>query len=178
MAAPSDEELMVAYAEGDSSAFDTLFERFAPLLMRVMQRQLFRPSEASDLVQETFLQLHRARFDFDPERKFRPWVMTIALNLKREYFRRVGRRRELPMEPDGNQPVANGQPINGRVVAGEVRAALAQLPENEREAIVLHWFEGFSFAEIAEVVGASVSAVKVRAHRGYQRLKGILEPGL
>ena len=57
----------------------------------------------------------------------------------------------------------------------QVRQALAKLPEAQREAIVLHRFEGMSFSEIAQVVGLSESAVRVRAHRGYETLRGLLE---
>ena len=58
-----------------------------------------------------------------------------------------------------------------------MRKALAKLPENQAEVIVLHWFGGLSFPEVAEAVGASLSAVKVRAHRGYERLRGLLGDG-
>ena len=57
----------------------------------------------------------------------------------------------------------------------QVRQALAELPEGQRTVIALHWFDGLSFAQVAEVVGANVSAVKVRAHRGYQQLRASLE---
>ena len=62
--------------------------------MRAMLRELYVREEANDLVQQTFLQLHRARVDFDPGQKLKPWVFTIAMNLKREYFRRKKRRPE------------------------------------------------------------------------------------
>jgi len=84
----SDEQLMSAYVAGDSAAFRVIFERYAPLLTRAMLRELYAREEASDLVQQTFLQLHRARKDFDPGQKLKPWIFTIALNLKREHFRR------------------------------------------------------------------------------------------
>ena len=60
----SDEELMAAYIKGEESAFRVLFERHSPMLLRVMRHQLRRPEDARDLVQQTFLQLHRSRFDF------------------------------------------------------------------------------------------------------------------
>lgn len=168
----TDEELMAAYVAGDRAAFGTLFQRYAPRLQRLMQRDLGRTDEANDLVQQTFLQLHRARRDFRPDAKLRPWLFTIALNLKRQHFRRLGRRPVTSLDDDAAvEPVAPGGGPEGRVRDLQLRAALGRLPEGQREVIVLHWFEGLSFREVAELVGASQSAVKVRAHRGYNRLR-------
>src|SRR5215467_14772428 len=94
----SDEELMLAYANGDESAFRELFRRYAPMLLRLCTRQVGRPADAQDLVQQTFLQLHRARRDFRADMRLRPWIMTIALNLARDLLRRRGRRPESAME--------------------------------------------------------------------------------
>src|SRR5438128_1919265 len=102
----SDEELMRAYVSGDSAAFRELFERYGPVLLRVMRHQLRRPEEARDLVQQTFLQLHRSRLDFREGAQLRPWLFTIAMNLKREYFRRAGRRPESELVLDGHDDPA------------------------------------------------------------------------
>jgi RNA polymerase sigma factor (sigma-70 family) len=171
----SDEELMAAYVAGDGAAFEELFRRYAPALLRVIGRQLSSPGEAHDLVQQTFLQLHRARHDFKPGARLRPWIFTIALNLKREHFRRLRRRPEAPLELDGRNDPAT-PPVSPERAENEraVRRALDQLPTDHREVIVLHWFEGLSFPEVSAIVGASVSAVKVRAHRGYVALRKLL----
>ncbi len=166
---------MAAYVAGDATAFRELFTRYAPVLLRVMQRQLRSQEQANDLVQQTFLQLHRARNDFQAGAKLRPWLFTIALNLKREYFRRVKRRPEAPLELDGRLDPSEGpRGVEQSDARQALTLAMAKLPDDQREVIVLHWFEGLSFPEVSEVVGASVSAVKVRAHRGYEKLRGIL----
>ena len=171
----SDEELMAAYVAGNNAAFEQLFRRYAPALLRVIGRQLSSPGEANDLVQQTFLQLHRARRDFKPGARLRPWIFTIALNLKREHFRRLRRRPEAPLELDGrNDPAILPEPPERAENERAVRRALDRLPPDHREVIVLHWFEGLSFPEVSAVVGASVSAVKVRAHRGYVALRKLL----
>jgi len=164
---------MAAYVGGDRSAFATLFSRYMPRLQRLMQRDLGRSEDAYDLVQQTFLQLHRARHDFRVGAKLRPWLFTIALNLKRQHFRRKGRRPETSLESEGGaiEPVEPRGGPEARAEDAQLRAALGQLPDAQREVIVLHWFEGLSFREIAEVVGASQPAVKVRAHRGYNALR-------
>jgi RNA polymerase sigma factor (sigma-70 family) len=172
----SDEELMQAYVAGDTAAFRELFARYAPLLARVLARQLRSSQEANDLVQQTFLQLHRARNDFRADAKLRPWLFTIALNLKREHFRRVRRHPEAPLELDGRlDPAVEPRGTQRAEAARELQGVLVQIPPDQAEVIALHWLEGLSFAEVAEVVGASVSAVKVRAHRGYVALRKLLE---
>lgn len=172
---PTDEELMLAYSAGNQEAFRTLFDRYAPLLHRVMRRGLRRDSEAADLVQQTFMQLHRARNDFRQDAKLRPWLMTIALNLKRELLRRKKRRPEtLVAEHFHEASEQPKDPVEQQQTSKLVREALQRLPDNQREVIELHWFGELSFPEIAEIVGASLSAVKVRAHRGYKQLKQIL----
>jgi RNA polymerase sigma-70 factor, ECF subfamily len=174
----TDEELMAAYVAGQTSAFRELFERHATPLLRLMGQGLFRPEEARDLVQQAFLQLHRSRYDYQLDARFRPWLYTIAINLKREYLRRVKRRPEAGLEAVGGEgPSEEGRDALRFEAAQTLARALSQLPNDQRDVIVLHWMQGLSFAEVAEIVGASVGAVKVRAHRGYTALRGILSDG-
>jgi RNA polymerase sigma factor (sigma-70 family) len=171
----SDEELMTAYVGGDGAAFDELFRRYAPMLMRIMHRQMRVEDDRRELVQQTFLQLHRARNDFQQGRKLRPWLMTIAYNLKREYFRRRMRKPETPLEFEPADTREHRDPLERKAAVLRLRAALAQLPEGQRDVIAMHWFEELSFPEVAKIIGLSVSAVKVRAHRGYKQLRKLLE---
>jgi RNA polymerase sigma factor (sigma-70 family) len=173
----TDEELMAAYVAGDKGAFRTLFERHAPALERVMQRDLAEREEARDLVQQAFLQLHRARLDFDPKQRLKPWLYTIALNLKREHFRK---RRRRPESPDSDQADRQPTPPRGQEQTEARRSvtwALERIPTEQREVIELHWLAGLSFPELAESMGISVAAAKVRAHRGYLRLRELLADG-
>jgi RNA polymerase sigma-70 factor (ECF subfamily) len=179
--ARTDEELMVAYVAGDERAFRLLFDRYAPLLFRLVRRRLRSDDEARDIVQTTLLHMHRARNDFRHDSRLRPWVFTIALNLVREHYRRRGRRKERSLEVDGYSPaepvVLPGTPLEDRERAERLHAALALLPDNQRTVIELHWFGESPYEEIARIVGASVGAVRVRAHRGYERLRKILPEG-
>jgi RNA polymerase sigma factor (sigma-70 family) len=174
----SDEELMSAYVSGDKAAFRLLFERYAPLLGRVLTRQLRSAHQADDLVQQTFLQLHRARHDFRPGARLKPWLFTIAQNLAREHFRRARRRPEAPLELDGRaDPAVDPRGADRSDAARVLELALGQISPDQAQVIALHWLAGLSFAEVAEVVGVSVSAVKVRAHRGYAALRRAIEEG-
>src|SRR5262249_48956088 len=138
----TDEELMAAYARGDHAAFRELFHRFAPMLLRVLTRHVGRPADAQDLVQQTFLQLHRSRRDYRDDSKVRPWILTIAPNLARDVLRRRGRRPEAVVEEHALPRALTVPPaVENFEVQRRVRAAVRDLPREQREVIELHWFE-------------------------------------
>lgn len=176
-AVPSDEELMAAYAEGDQEAFRQLFARNAPLLTRVVRGHVSSDEECRDLVQQTFLQLHRARRDYRKGEALRPWLLTIAYNLCRDRWRSRGHHREVPLDeaPPRIQAMATSTTasdlLQERQQAARLRAALAELPADQRQVIEMHWFAEVPLPEVASTLGVSLSAVKVRAHRGYERLR-------
>lgn len=175
----TDEQLMASYVAGVEGAFQELFRRHAPALLGMMRRHTRSADEANDLLQQTFLHLHRARNDFRPGSALKPWLFTIGMNCVRESFRRRGRRKETPLEPvEEAKLVADVVSLEdlqeSKLKRDRVRVALAELPDNQREVIEMHWFQGRPFEEVAKIVGASLSAVKVRAHRGYTRLRAAL----
>jgi RNA polymerase sigma factor (sigma-70 family) len=172
----SDEALIVAHAAGDPAAFPEIYRRYLQPLLRLMVRQHRIGDDAHDLVQQTFLQVHRARADFDPSRRFRPWLYTIALNLSREGLRKRQRRPTVWNESPGlPEPTAAGLAPDDTQVARHVRVAIAALPRDQREVIELHWFDGFTFQEIAQCLGMPANTAKVRAHRGYKKLRESLQ---
>src|SRR5262249_21178907 len=125
--------------------------------------------------QQTFLQLHRSRNDFRDGALLRPWLFTIAMNLKREYFRRAGRRPEAPLELDGRTDPAVGPRGHEQLEAtADLRYARRALPEGQGEVITVHWLAGIPLPDVAQMVGASLSAVKVRAPRGYAAMRSVL----
>src|SRR5262249_35268776 len=117
------------------------------------------------------LSVLRSRERFRPGALFRPWVYAIATNAARDQHRR--KRPEEPIEHvegEVDDPLGRVDPFQSKAV----RDALAQLPEQQRVPIVLHRFEALSCAEIAETGGPTETAVKVRAHRGYEKLRELL----
>jgi len=170
---PTDEILMLAYIDGDQEAFRMLFQRYTPILLRLLRRGLSiqEQGQIQDLLQQTFLQLHRARNDFRKDATLRPWLITIALNLKREYLRKAKRLKKQE-SLTGEEYIADREhPLERAEEIQLMRRQLHMLPEKQREVIELHWYEELSFPEIAKLLGTSVSAVKVRAHRGYKTLR-------
>ncbi len=174
MTEPSDEELMRCYVqEADRHAFEQIFARYASRLLGMFRRSGCSDPIAQDMLQQTFLHVHRARNDFRLDGRLRPWVFAIGMNVRREYFRKRKRRPETQLDLDKHRE-PSVDPAASTATDRLVRRAIAELPDSQREVILLHWFEELSFREISAIVGASLSAVKVRAHRGYERLREAL----
>jgi len=164
---------MAAYADGDHAAFHELFERNAPLLTRVVRAQIRSDEEARDLVQQVFLQLHRARRDYRKGDPLRPWLFTIAYNLCRDRWRAAGHHHDVPIEqaPPAADQASAADLLQERQRANRLRAALVALPDDQRRVIEMHWFAELPLPDVAAALGVSLSAVKVRAHRAYERLR-------
>jgi RNA polymerase sigma factor (sigma-70 family) len=177
----TDEELMAAYANGDRRSFAALFQRWAPRVHGFFLRVLGEPAAADDLLQITFLNVHRARRTFRPRLPLRGWLFSIAAHALQDELRR---RKRLPLAPEEQQEAvaetvaAEDEPVSldSRERAPVVRAALKRLPESQRAVLYLHRFEQMSFAEVARVLGTSEGAVKLRAFRAYERLRRELLP--
>jgi len=166
---------MDAYARGDRGAFARLFERHAARVYGFLYRHTGDRALSEDLLQQTWLKVHRARAAWRRGEPFAPWLYTIANNARRDAARQRARARE-QLTGDGALPEPKQAPASPAddEAAERVRAALAKLPEATREVIILHRWHDLSFAEIARVTGDSEGAVKVRAHRGYVQLRELL----
>ena len=170
-----DRRLMQAFCDGDESAFDALFRRWSGRVLRFVERMIREPAVAEELLQETFLRVHRAREKWEPSARFSTWLFTIATNVALNELRRPFRRsfhestdaeregapRELAAEAPAVDEVAHV-----RRVAGEVELALASLPERQRAALWLTAVEGLSYAEVAVSLETSAQSVKALVHRG------------
>lgn len=164
----SDEVLMAAYVRGDMNAFAELFRRYTPVLERLLWRSL--RDEVPDFVQQTFLHVHRARATFAEGSLFRPWLVSIAFNLKHEHFRRLNRK--LALDPDVLCFGARAAPEPDVVYeVDQVWRALESLPERERKVLELSCGIGLTAADIASEMNTTLSGVKSLAHRARQRLR-------
>lgn len=167
--------LMAAYQAGDMMAFERLYGEVAgPVLgyLRVLTRDVTR---ADDLLQETFFHVHRARRTYNPERSARAWIFAIAHNVFLMSYRsaqRLARHEGLADAELPDLPV----PAEVESLADRdfLKRALVQIPEDRREAVVLHHIEGLSFAEVGAVQGVSAMAAKLRAHRGMVELRALI----
>lgn len=169
---------MAAYVAGDRRAFDELFGRLAPRVHGFFRRS-FTEAVADDLLQVTFLKLHRARADFRPEARVRPWLFAIAARVRLDELRRLYRlpesagEEELARVADERTDPERAGAV-GRDLRDRVRAAVDMLPESQRVIVHLHRFEGLTFPEIARALSTTEGAVKLRAFRAYEKLRGFL----
>jgi RNA polymerase sigma-70 factor, ECF subfamily len=174
--------LMRDYQAGRLEAFDELYALLAPALRRYLLSHARDAAKADDLVQDTFLQLHRARHTYDPSYPLTPWAMAIARHVWLMDRRTQSRR---PWAPDDVTTIE--LPVRGEAVAyadkTDVRRALGQVPASRRAAVIQHHLFGFSFKEIAEKTGIAETAAKLRSSRGVAQLRALLnatgaaEPG-
>ncbi|WP_209426589.1 RNA polymerase sigma factor [Pararhodobacter sp. SW119] len=176
-ASPTDEALLQRYATGDPEAARILLDRLAPRLYRLAQRLLADPTEAEDVVQEAMLKLWKIAPDWQSgAAQPGTWVYRVAMNLATD---RLRRRRSValdsvPEPADGAPP-----PLQAMLDADRGRAlnaALAQLPDRQRQAVVLRHLEGLSNPEIAAQMDIGVEAVESLTARGKRRLAELLAP--
>lgn len=167
-------DAMARYADGDPRAFVLVYETLAPVVERCMRRWINDPALAEDLVQETFLRVHRARHRYRTGAPVGPWVVTIARRLSIDAHRRRGSNR-VHLTREGAVPevgVPPPEPVDDvSALVTEVRDAIAGLPESLRSVVQMHKLEGRPMAEVAEALGINEGAARVRAHRGYKRLR-------
>ncbi|MEZ0313771.1 MAG: RNA polymerase sigma factor [Myxococcota bacterium] len=166
------DELMERYAHGDAAAFEPLYDGLAPRLRGFLRRSVNDAALADDLVQQTFLRMHRGRASFERNGAVLPWAYAIARRLMFDALRSRRRKPEtaIPNEellPSADDPEAR---VAGREDLAKLAAKLATLPEDHRTAFELVRVEGLSLAEAAAVVGATPAAMKMRAHRAYVAL--------
>jgi RNA polymerase sigma-70 factor (ECF subfamily) len=170
---------MAQYAAGDQVAFQRLFALLAPRIRAFFLRSFSEDaSVAEDLTQTTFLKLHRARTSYRPELPLKSWVFTIAAGVRRDELRRryrlpphVGEAELEQAESRSAAEHAAGTDLDGGSKTEAVRAAIKRLPESQRVVVHLHRYEELTFEQIAEVLGTTPGAVRVRASRAYERLR-------
>lgn len=174
---------MSRYAEGDDAAFNLVHKAVAERLRAFLMRMARSPSLADDLLQETFLRMHRARGSFEVGGRVLPWCYAIARNVYIDYVRQRSVRKERPTAGDGDEaeldrpagPESDGEQVTmAAELAATVERTLASLPPNQREAFVLIRYEGLSVADAAAIVGATEGAVKLRAFHAYEALRAAL----
>ena len=171
---------MDRYARGEDTAFEEVYDGLAPRLQAFLARYTNDRARAEDVVQQTMLQIHRARGRFIVGSQVVPWAFAIARRLLIDMHRRGGRE---VLSPTGDESLtqllaALDAPADDVAIAKEVAARLSlelgRLPENQRVAFELIKQDGLSVAEAAQVLGTTVAAVKLRAHRAYEALRAVL----
>ena len=180
MDAERDLELAEALAAGDLDALARLYDRYGPLAYSVALRILGDPGKAEDVVQDAFLKLWHGASRFDAHRgSLRTWVITAVRNRSIDYLRGRGahERREEELQPE--VAYGEGPPDPWREVAlslerAAVRDAMASLPAEQRQAIELAYFGGYTHSEISDMTRVSLGTVKGRMRLGLEKLSSYL----
>lgn len=176
---------MNRYAEGDDAAFSPLHAALERPLRGFLLRLSGDRSMADDLLQETFVRIHRARGSFDARRNVIPWAYAIARNAYVDELRRKRRAPQLSTKVvDGHDSNIDGHALHAEPVAEQeqrgaqmleiLRNAIGELAVSHREAFVLVRFEGFDMAGAAEILGTTESNIKVRVFRAHKHLRKAL----
>ncbi len=182
-------QLMARYAAGDDDVFPELFRRLEPTIRKFVRRRIYDDALVDDILQQTFLRVHRSRASYLEHRATRPgsvrqWFLATASHTVSDYLRREYRRRRrverMTHSGDGVGFGASSPPLTPEETAtrvdtirssqATVRQALRRLPSSSRELIRRHKLEGQSLHSIATELGVRPGTLRVRAHRAYQRL--------
>ena len=178
-----DVQRMLAVQRGNRLAFEELMRNYYPRLLNFIYRFVGNQSTAEDLVQDVFVRVYNTAGRYRPKSRFQTWIYTIAKNVALNELRRSRRLAYSLDEPtEGDEQKlyqdmgelkenAPDEKIIQKEKAVRVRAAIGQLPENQRVAIILRRYEEFSYAEIAATLNVSDKAVKSLISRAMQNLK-------
>jgi len=171
----SDDELMALHAGGDAEAFEILFERHYASVYHFAASMLGDASSAEEALQESFLAAARAAGQYRGDGRFRAWLMRIVRNrcLNRIDARRRHRRIGELCDPPAGGPGPARQAEADETVA-ILRAAVAALPERQREALTLRAFEQMSYREVASVMDMPIGTIKTLIHRARAALAATL----
>jgi RNA polymerase sigma-70 factor, ECF subfamily len=164
------EILMAAYQGGDFGSATALIEQLSPQLHRFFIGQLASRKDADDLLQETWLLIHKVRHTYRTGEPVMPWFYGIARHVRVSHYRKTSRVSlyEEQVEAPSELPA----PISDtRGATPEMAEILAPLPESQREVILMLKVEGMSLEEVARATSSTVGSVKQKAHRGYERLR-------
>ena len=170
-------EWMRAAQSGDADAYRRLLTAIQPKIRAIVRAKIRQEAAAEDVVQNTLLSIHRGRSTYRSERPFGPWMRAIARNSIIDHFRDRKRRgdREVELIVEKWPDTSGSSDSESEALPPELAAALASLPEAQREAVTLVQVKGLSVAEAALRAGISPGALKVRAHRGYRAMRKVLE---
>lgn len=179
--ANDDEQLIAKVARGDRSAFGALYDRFSTPLYSLAFKMLANEAEAQDILQEVFLSVWNKAATFRADRGSAfSWIVAQLRNRAIDRIRSRRRRGELleanapELEPGGSATATSAQNCETSERAREVRSAMGQLSDDQRQVLRLAFFEGLTQVEIAQKLEEPLGTIKARAHRGMARLRTLL----
>lgn len=164
------ESLMVRYQQGDLSAATELVTRLSPALHRFFMVQFVSRRYADDLLQETWLRIHEVRHTYRPGEPVLPWLYAIARHIRVDQYRKARRIEDREQQVERLPEAA----VFDRSSGPDMNALLAELPESQRDVVMMLKVSGMSLEEVARATSSSVGSVKQKAHRAYDKLRELL----
>ena len=176
---PTDEQLLSDYRQGDKAGFSALVDRYQRELYHFLVRFLGDRAAAEDVFQETFLQVHQSAAQFDLQRRFRPWLFTIAANKARDLIRSQARRPTNPLQASINAgdeesgefidlmsaaSSVPGEPLERQELQEQVQKTVMGMPDHLREILLLSYFHQFPYKQISDILDIPLGTVKSRLH--------------
>jgi RNA polymerase sigma-70 factor (ECF subfamily) len=158
--------------EGREDSYRVLLNEIGRILYAFVRRRVFNPSLVDDVYQEVLMTLHRARHSYQTDRPFAPWLFTVARHSLLDSLGRNRKFAEKEVSVEFLPEPESVEPEDG--LSEELQLALEALPDNYRKPVELLKLKGLSLEETAKALGLTVGVVKIRAHRGYGRLKQFL----
>jgi RNA polymerase sigma-70 factor (ECF subfamily) len=164
---------MERYQQADPEAPPTLVGALSPALLRFFKSQVPNREQADDLLQETWLRIHRVRHTYRPGEPVLPWVYAIARRVRVDGYRRT---RRITAHETAMEILPEPRPrVEPRIPLPEFETLIAALPEAQREVVTMLKVGGLSLEEVACATSCTVGAVKQKAHRAYERLRKLLQ---
>jgi RNA polymerase sigma-70 factor (ECF subfamily) len=163
---------MERYQAGDPAAPGVLIDALSPALLRFFRSQPLTRDHADDLLQDTWLRIHRARRAYRPGEPVLPWVYAIARRARIDGYRRT---RRIASHESSMQRTDLPAPAPRRDQSPDFETLIALLPESQREVITMLKVSGLTLEETARATSSTVGAVKQKAHRAYERLRRLLQ---
>ncbi len=175
----TDAELFSSYMAGDKDAFREIVDRYKDRLYVFLRRFLNRQDLVEEVFQETFLQLYKSRESFDTSKSLRPWLFTIAANKARDMLRKQQRGGTISLSAIADPADLTVDDVVNSLIsyeitpydeatkaekANKVREVIANMPANQREILLLAYFEQFSYKQMAEILSIPIGTVKSRLH--------------
>lgn len=176
--------LFIAAQAGDTQAFEGIVFHFQRKIYHFVAERV-GPQYAEDLTQETFLKLYKNIHHYDASKECNAWVYTIARTTVYDWLRKERKRNDHHIIDDDNNPFEPSDEVAGQFHAIEraavlidAREALKQLSAEQQQALVLYYWNGYTYAEIADFLSKPLNTVKTLLFRAKQRMKILLEPTL
>ncbi|MCR5889785.1 RNA polymerase sigma factor [Hymenobacter sp. J193] len=175
-ARPSDEDLMAAVKANDLDQLVPLFERYHGPLFNYLYRLCNDRETSEDLAQSVFERVLKYRASYQPGQPFKAWVFQMARNSYADHWHRQEKLRTADVDEVERHGGLRGAAFSQMRVSGhydDLHEALAQLPTNQREILLLNRFQGFGYDEIGQLLGCTAEAARVKAHRALQALRKV-----